>query len=194
MMSSFVSSNDESCPRAEVAAYVDGELTADAEAELDAHLAGCPICVAELNAQKQFLRELDLSLKSQNNFEMPADFTRVVVTNAESRVAGVRGGRELMTAAAICVVLGLFATAAIGPNSGVLQWLVKVFEGVAAVGTAFGHLLFNISFGTVVIVRSIVSGATSEGPAPLIGTVVIAMILFIAAAGFRNRLIAKAEG
>ncbi|MBA2380053.1 MAG: zf-HC2 domain-containing protein [Blastocatellia bacterium] len=191
-MSGFISSNDEACPRADIAAYLDAELEPADEIALESHLAGCSVCATELNAQKQFLSDLNLSLA--DDIVMPADFTRAVVVNAESRVAGVRAGRELKIATAICVVLGLFAVAAVGPNAGMLEWMTRAAEAVMAVVLAFGHLVFNIAFGTIVIMRSIISGATSDGPAPVVGLTVIAIMIVAAAAGFRQKLLAKAEG
>jgi anti-sigma factor RsiW len=67
------------CPRAELAAYIDGELLPREEIELERHLAGCGVCKFELNEQKRLLFALDFALEDEKDFELPANFAKVVV-------------------------------------------------------------------------------------------------------------------
>ena len=55
-------STDIECPSIEIAAYLDGELSAEAEADLEDHISKCEICTQDLNDQKQFMLALNGSL------------------------------------------------------------------------------------------------------------------------------------
>ena len=82
------------CPRTELAAYIDGELSPREALELEMHLAVCQDCAAELNEQKKLLCALDFVLESERKIELPADFTKIIVTKAQSNVSGLRSPRE----------------------------------------------------------------------------------------------------
>ena len=82
------------CPRADIAAYIDGELTPREELALELHLAACPDCTGELNLQKQMLRALDCGLKDRTEIELPKNFAKTVATRAESNVSGLRSKEE----------------------------------------------------------------------------------------------------
>src|SRR5262249_35235086 len=118
----------------DIAAYVDGELSAEREMMLEAHFAGCSICVEELNLQKQLLHGLDLGLKNGADIDLPPDFAKVVVANAESTVAGLRRPRERFNALFICGGLGLFVLLSFGVGAGTSLF----FEQVAAVASFVG--------------------------------------------------------
>ena len=68
---------EESCPRTEIAAYIDGELSPSAEMELEKHFAVCKNCAAEFNEQKKLLCALDFAFEEKSNFELPENFTQV---------------------------------------------------------------------------------------------------------------------
>src|SRR5690349_12215641 len=104
------------CPSYEIAAYIDGELDQSRELELSMHFAACDVCSQELNQQKQFLCELDAGLKGE--IELPSDFAKTVIANAESTVSGLRRPRERFNALFICAALSLFALFALGPDAG----------------------------------------------------------------------------
>src|SRR5215207_7269746 len=82
------------CPRIEIAAYVDGELSPREEFDLEMHFAVCETCSAELNEQKKLLYALDFALENEDEIELPENFTKVVVATAESNVKGLRCPRE----------------------------------------------------------------------------------------------------
>ncbi|MBK8464545.1 MAG: zf-HC2 domain-containing protein [Chloracidobacterium sp.] len=147
--------NNFECPLDEIAAYIDGELTFTREIELDAHFAACEACSEELNQQKQFLCELDAGLKGEDVIALPADFTKTIVANAESTVAGLRRPRERFNALFICAGLFLFALFALGSDAGkIFNGLAVAAEQVAAVGSFFGHLVYSIFLGLAIVVRS----------------------------------------
>src|SRR5690349_11921217 len=84
------------CPSIEIASYLDGELSPDLELQLEAHLAKCVICTQELNDQKHFINALNNSLI--DGPDLPTDFTKRIVTNAESGVSGLRQKKERLNA------------------------------------------------------------------------------------------------
>ena len=136
------------CPSDEIAAYIDGELSPKRELELDAHFVECSGCADELNQQKQFLCQLDLSLKHGNDLDLPADFAKTIVANAESTVMGLRRPRERFNAVFICSGLFLFVLFVSGPDAGqVVRGVSVVFEQAMAVGSFFGHLIYSVFIG-----------------------------------------------
>jgi hypothetical protein len=109
-----IETSENECPRAAIAAYIDGELAASEELALEMHFVGCSICAAELESAKTILRALDFALEDENEIELPADFTKTIVANAESRVSGLRRPNERFTALFICAALFLLVIAGLG--------------------------------------------------------------------------------
>ena len=146
------------CPTDEIAAYIDGELVPEHEIELEAHLADCQICSFELNQQKQFLCGLNSSLKNEGEIELPANFTKLIVANAESSVNGLRRPRERFNAIFICAGLFLFALFALGAEAGkVLDGVSNIFDQIVAVGGVFARLTYSFFVGVAIILRSFAS-------------------------------------
>jgi anti-sigma factor RsiW len=153
----------DSCPSIDISAYIDGELAPSREMELDLHFAGCKVCVADLNQQKEFLCILSSTLQDEGDLELPKNFTRVVVTNAETRVIGLRRRNEWQNAAFICCALFFFVLFGLGADAGkAFGSFVSVFEQLAAVAGFVSHVVYDISLGTVVIIRSLGSFAASK--------------------------------
>jgi len=151
------------CPTDEIAAYIDGELGARRERELDLHIAACQACSEELNQQKQFLLDLDRSLKGEAELEVPSDFAKHVVANAESAVAGLRRPRERYNALFICAGLFLFGLFALGADATrVFESLAVTAEKAGAIGTFFGSIVYSVFLGLATIVR-VVAGALKFG-------------------------------
>jgi anti-sigma factor RsiW len=141
------------CPSVEIAAYIDGELSPESEMSLELHFAACRICSEDLNLQKQFVNALDISLKAGP--ELPADFTRRVVANAESNVQGLRRGNERLSAMFVCSALFIFVLFALGASApGAFASGFDAVSRTAAVAGFFGHLVYDVSIGVVVILRS----------------------------------------
>ena len=99
------------CPSEDIGAYLDAELTTDRAVALEAHLEACTICRDELNSQKLFLLELSRSLEQDTSFDLPNDFTKAIVTKAESTVTGLRKRSERLAAASIIGLLLVLAAA-----------------------------------------------------------------------------------
>lgn len=148
------------CPTDEIAAYVDGELDAALEMQMDLHFALCKDCSTELNYQKEFLRNLDLSLGYERELELPENFAKQVVANAESTVSGLRRPRERFNALFICAALTLFVLFAMGAEAGTLfDKAAEALAQTAAIGGVFGHVVYSLFIGVAIVVRSIAGQA-----------------------------------
>lgn len=176
------------CPLPELSAYIDGELSPNDELQLERHLADCRVCSDDLNLQKSFLNALDYSLDSESKIELPKDFTRSVVTNAESRVSGLRCQHEWRNAAWICVALVAFSLFALGSGSGktfgaTMTILVKVFAVIESVG----HLVYDVALGFTIVFRSLGSTLLSGSGA----TAIVAVIVFVLSLYICSRLLVR---
>lgn len=146
---------ENSCPRAEIVAYVDGELNPREEMDLEMHLAVCEICAAELNEQKKLLCALDFALDDRDEIELPDNFTKVVVANAESNVKGLRCPRERNRALKVCAVLFSILSLILGVETAqTFASFSAVSEQLLAVGGFFVHLIHDITVAATVILRS----------------------------------------
>ena len=145
------------CPRTEIAPYVDGELASHQELVLEQHLASCQTCRTELNEQKKLLCALDFLLEEKpSEIEIPENFARVVATRAESNVSGLRNREERRRAVFLCASLGLMALVGLGAEAKtVFAASGVVLEQIAALAVFVAHLIYDIAFGIVVILRSL---------------------------------------
>src|SRR5215203_7570300 len=143
------------CPRIKIAAYVDGELSPREEFDLEMHFAGCPSCAAELNEQKKLLRALDFALENEDEIELPENFTKVVVANAESNVRGLRCPRERNRALFVCAALFLVVFLGLGAEtSKTFATMGAITEQFFAVGGFLVHFIHDITIAATVIFRS----------------------------------------
>lgn len=144
------------CPRSDIAAYIDGELTPGEELAIEIHFTGCPSCAAELNEQKRLLHVLDSALEKEREIELPANFTKVIVANAESKVSGLRHPKERFNALFVCMSLFFLAILGLGSETGaVLNTFVKIGAQCLAVAVFAAHLTSDIALGGFVILRSL---------------------------------------
>jgi anti-sigma factor RsiW len=147
---------DLSCPRAEIAAYLDGELSGSEELRLEKHFAVCKRCETEFNEQKKLLNALDFALNEKTELPVPEDFARTVVIKAESRVSGLRSREERYRALFLCAVLFLLTIVGLGSETEAVFSTVAVFlEQVLAVGGFTAHLVYNVAFALTAILRLI---------------------------------------
>ena len=146
----------ESCPRCEIVDYIDGELSPQEELELEMHLANCRPCADELNEQKKLLCFLDNALEDENEIELPENFTKVIVTTAESTVSGLRSPQERFRALFICAALFLLVLLGLGRETETVFASFSQFgeQFLAVAGFVF-HLFYDIAFGATVILRSL---------------------------------------
>ncbi len=146
------------CPSPEISAYLDGELSTEAELALEGHLAHCRTCTDDLNLQKGFLNALDFSLVEDDQIDLPDNFARSVVTNVESRVTGLRKRTERRNAALIVLALIFVSFFALGSNAErAVATTVSVAEKLFAVVAAAGHFVYDVALGCSIVLRSLVS-------------------------------------
>lgn len=176
------------CPRAEIAEYIDGELSPHAELDLEMHFLGCEICTHELNQQKKLLNALDIALEEEKELILPDNFTKIVVANAENRVSGLRGSKERLNALLICAVLFFLVILGIGSESEkVVETGANFIDQIAAVGSFFGHLIYDFAIGLTVILKSLCFQFVNRSAFSLI---LLAILLGISALVF-SRLITE---
>lgn len=145
------------CSRQQIIAYIDGDLSPREEIVLEKHLAVCKSCAAELNEQKKLLCALDFVLdEHEREFELPEDFTKVIVTSAESNVRGLRRPQERFKALFVCSALFLLVLLGLGEETGNI---IKTSEQFVAQFWAIGGFAFNLghdlAVGIAVILRSL---------------------------------------
>ncbi len=168
--------------RSDIAAYIDGELLPREELELEMHLAVCKHCSDELNEQKQFLLALGHALETETQIELPENFTRIVVANAESKVSGLRRPQERAKALFACAALFLLAILGLGSETKTtFEAFGKFAEQFAAVGGFIWNLIYDVAFGAAIILRSLshqVANNSSVSLAILFGLVFISLAAF----------------
>lgn len=148
---------EDSCPRTEIAAYIDGELSPREELELEQHLAVCSSCKAEFNEQKKLLCALDFAFVSEREIELPENFTKTIVINAESNVRGLRCPKERARALILCGGLFLLIILGLGSDiQSVFSTFAVFFDQVWAVGGFVWHLVYDIAIAVTTILRLIV--------------------------------------
>jgi hypothetical protein len=145
---------NELCPLTEIAAYIDGELAPREELELELHFAACKTCADELNSQKKLLCALDSFRPAKDDIELPEDFTKVVVTTAESKVSGLRRPQERRTALYVCI--GLFLLFVVGGEAQALFGSLKIVGEQIVVGATFVfHFIYDVTVGVTILLRSL---------------------------------------
>jgi anti-sigma factor RsiW len=149
-----IATTEKVCPREEIAAYVDGEIPPREELELELHFAACRTCSDELNSQKKLLCALDSIGRGREEIELPEDFTKVVVTAAESKVSGLRRPQERRKALFVCAILFLLFVIA-GETQVLFGSVGAITEQIAAAGSVFVHFVYDITLGITIILRSL---------------------------------------
>lgn len=174
------------CPRDGLAAYIDGELSPREEIELERHLADCAACAFELNEQKRLLFALDFALEDEKDFELPADFTKIVVASAESEVSGLRCPQERFKAVFVIAALFLlFLLGLGGETKNVAGTFLKFGEQFLAVGNFAVHLIYDAAVAASIILRSLCSQFVYNSA---VSTIFFAL-LFVTALFILSRLI-----
>lgn len=150
---SLETSKDQICPADEISAYLDGEISAEAEVALESHFANCPGCRVTLNQQKQFLIVIDGSL--DRTIEPPPAFVTQIVANAESHVRGFRDRRQIIPAFVVIVVL-CFLAVLLMPLSETGQAAGSIRDAIVHIPTLIrmaGGVVADVLFGVSVFIR-----------------------------------------
>ncbi|MEO6335077.1 MAG: zf-HC2 domain-containing protein [Pyrinomonadaceae bacterium] len=176
------------CPSPELSAYLDGELASSAEIELELHMSLCRICTDDLNLQKSFLIALDYSLDAEIEIDLPKNFTKLVVANAESSVSGLRRPHERTNAALICLTLIAFSLFALGSSAGkTFVATAAIFEKIFIVFSSAGHVVYDFALGSAIIFRSLASKVLFDAG----GTVLVFLALFVLSLCLFPRLVVR---
>ena len=180
--------NSQVCPSPEISAYIDGELSPANELRLELHIAGCHTCNEDLNLQKSFLNALDSSLDDSSPIELPSNFTKAVVTNAQSRVSGLRRPKERRNAALICVALLGFSFFALGSNAErTIRATATVAEQILAVAGSAVHFTYDIALGSAIVFRSLAGYFVFESAT----SVLFLLVVFVVSLFLFSRLLLR---
>lgn len=145
------------CPREEIAAYIDGELSSSEEMDLDLHLTNCKTCSDELNSQKKVSTTLEILLEDKaDDFELPANFTKVITAKAESNVSGLRQPKERLSAFIIFAVLIALVVVGLGSRIDTVWFAFgKIAGQMMVVGGFVWHVIIDIGIVISVILRAL---------------------------------------
>ena len=178
---------DAACPNADISAYLDGELSPDEEIGLETHIAVCAACARLLNEQKSLLLALDSSLDDKA-FELPKDFSRSVVANAESRVNGLRRPGERSAALIISAALLAITAIAAANSDRTLGAFGSGIEATFAIAATGAHFVYDLSLGTAVIFRGLFSNLVvgSPGAALLVAALFFGFLFIFSRLFFRQ--------
>lgn len=185
-----LSEHQKQCTRGEeIGAYLDGELSAEAQSMFESHLRTCPECVAELSNQKGLLRTLDLALTTAPSMELPANFSQVVALRAESDVGGLRTRQSGARALRIAIGVGLcgLLLLAIGRGDVAPKGIKELALGLLGLLDIFSRLVFDLLFGLVVVLRA-AGRWLVHSPSPL---GFLSVLLFIVATLFLVRQVKR---
>ncbi len=148
--------NKNLCPRTDIAAYIDGELSPSAGMDLEKHFTVCKNCAEEFNAQKNLLLALDFAFEEKADFKLPENFAKTVVVRAESNVSGLRRPEERFRALFLCAFLFLLIIAGLGNETDAVFSTFKIFaEQIFAVAGFAAHLAYDLAIAVTTILRLI---------------------------------------
>jgi anti-sigma factor RsiW len=179
-MDSQTAKTDQTCPREEIALYLDGELSLADELMLESHLADCQACRTEVNLHKQMFSVLDLAFEASQEVEIPENFAKVVAAKAESKVSGLRSKEERSRALTICLGLTFLTLIGLAFESDRILGALAMFSGqIVAVVTICLHLISDFAIGLAIISRSISQKIvfSSMFPIVLAGALIVLMTI-----------------
>ncbi|HEX8178171.1 MAG TPA: zf-HC2 domain-containing protein [Pyrinomonadaceae bacterium] len=152
------------CRPEEVAAYLDGELSAGEEARFEQHTRVCGSCAALLNEQRRLLGILTVAFGEQLKREpaLPRDFSRVVRVHAQTDMRRVR--TEKKRALLLCAALAVLAFALLGGAaiSSALAPVRVVARAFVAAFYVLAHALVETGRGAALILRALGASVAHE--------------------------------
>jgi hypothetical protein len=157
---------DHPCQKEQIAAYIDGELDPTASALVEQHFLVCGVCKVELNAQRQFMCELDATLMLTPDLPVPSNFAQMVAARAQNDMSGLRDVREHKRAFRFCLILALTSFALLGAAASKAAFFSGRIVANQILGM-FGLLwttLYDAAVGLAVISRVISGGLVPESP------------------------------
>ena len=168
----------EVCPRDDIAAFVDGELSETQRTRLEQHVSDCEICSRSLMEQRQFLAALSASLDCRSGLPLPKDFTKKVVASAESSVRGIRQPGELFTAIFICAALLIFALFTRVRELWVYVGRLQPRREAFCIRFAGLQVINSLAFAAVVVVRSLASTLDAGSLLAVAAVIFVSAILY----------------
>ena len=148
------------CQSDQLAAYLDGELSAADSVVIDEHLRQCAKCRGELADQRSLLRTIDSTFRPAENLPLPIDFARLVAARAESDMSGVRDRREHRLAFRLCAGLALLAFAIMGfaSSSVIFNFGRRAFNLVTGVFDLGWTIVYDAGAGLMIVSRMLGKG------------------------------------
>ena len=178
-----VTTDQNICPREDIAAYLDGELSGAALEHFEIHVAECSDCASELRSQRQLLCTLEAAFSNSSRINLPDNFTRVVATHAEHNLRGLREKSERRRALQLCALLAVTAFALLGAATGalVLQPARNSFRIVVRVFEVLSQAVLEAAEGVAIIGRMIGRAvvASPDGFGAVIALVFIGSIFLL---------------
>ncbi|MEJ7712359.1 MAG: hypothetical protein WKF84_21500 [Pyrinomonadaceae bacterium] len=104
--------------RAQVVAYLDGELDSQQADEFERHARLCALCSRDLAEQRRLLCTLNMAFVTAPDATLPGNFSQIVMARAQSDMGGMRGRGERWLALKICLLLGIVSTLLLGAATG----------------------------------------------------------------------------
>lgn len=154
--------DDESaCQSEEIAAYLDGELDAQAVVLFERHLKRCERCAVELQEQRRLLCTLDFALRGREaeDLQLPKNFSEIVVAHAQSELGGLRReSAERRRALRLCLALSVASFALLGGaamSESILRPLGLVVRHAGTLLGFLGRALYDFGAGLAVVARGI---------------------------------------
>ena len=159
-----MSISDPICETEKIAAFIDGDLETSERVGLEEHIKHCSRCTSELEAQRQFMCELDSALAGSYDLAVPANFARVVAVRAASDMRGVRDRKEHTRALQFCIILGLAAFALLGVTSSkaVILNAQTLANKTAGILGLFGKAIYDAAAGFTVVSRVLSGGLIAD--------------------------------
>lgn len=160
-MTNADSNAQHACQSEEIAAYLDGELDAQAATLFELHLKECAPCATELREQRRLLCTLDFALGERKGADLllPINFSEVVTAHAQSDLSSLRSERaEHGRALRLCLALAVASFALLGGaalSESVLKPLGLLIRGAATVLGFLWRALYDLGAGVAVIARAV---------------------------------------
>ncbi|MDM7923843.1 MAG: hypothetical protein QUS14_16230, partial [Pyrinomonadaceae bacterium] len=152
------------------------------ERSLNEHVSDCSECAAELTFQKQLMNALEAGLGSEEEIELPENFTKVIIAASENDVGRLRRRSEISNAVMI-IGAALIGLAGLAFLSGSVTFgsVALLFEKLAAVTVAAAHLIYSFAVGIAVILRSLTGGGGTTGSWFFVGAAALAGLVVLIA-------------
>lgn len=158
-MNDIVTTMYDDCQRADVSAYLDGELDDPASRRFEEHARSCQECMATLAEQRRLLCVLDVALSGAptTEYALPKNFAHVITARAQTDMSRVRHHSEKKRAFLLCMLLASLSFALLGAGA-FKEAFAPLRAIVRALMTAFdilGHTVSETLKGVALVLHAI---------------------------------------